>query len=320
MALEFDDSEQLTASLIQQAEATFPDYSVEPLGLGSFNCVVRAGEYALKSPLVSDREEKVAFVEAEAAILDKLPAVADLPNGTILHLPALKESKPGDPVPHNIFRFVPGTILSMPDVIAFDGADKAQLGRDIGSFVAWLSGVLTVDPSKEQPTKAPISSKTIVTALREYRLPFTEMMRSNGFQSTATLIEELVGGKQFDEGGTVYHAYILGHGDLRPANLTFNGNRLYGVFDFGNAVVTDPAEQLRWMYLLGESAGYAATQQYNEQTNSQVSLERVAKYAAIQVMSAAGRVAMHPSGRSLPTFQKDFLTSRYPEYDWSELG
>lgn len=314
MHVSFDNHELVTASLMETVEEAYPGSTAIPLGPGELNSVVRVDEVVIKSPLVSDEAEKEILVQTEAAATEQLPDAVQLTTGRTILLPQLIDSQPSRKPPYNVLRFVQGEQLPISYIASFTEPEKAQLGKDIGSLVAWLSQHL---PEKSPAQMSSLPPKTAISVLEHFWLPRLDDMRQNGFAQTAALVKELLECPHPPHGDTT--TPIAGHGDLHAANLTFQNRRLQGVFDFGNMAYRDPADELRWTYFMGETAAKEAARQYTQETGTKLSVEQIAYYAGVQAASRAASCAVYPDRKILPAPHYRVLSSQYAELDLSEL-
>ncbi len=315
----FDDAGLYTASLLEVAGALgAPHTSIQPLEPGMMNGVVRIDDTVLKSPRVSNDEYKERIVRAEAAVVEILPPIVQLATGTEVKVPQLRASRPDNRPPYNIFSFVPGEILAMSDIMSLSEPEKLQLGEDLGSFVARLARCDFSADALIRLQNIPVVRKTGAWLLEQHRLPYIGAIRHNGCFQVAELVGELAHNPH-PPGDEAVLEPIPGHGDLRPANLTFHKRRLVGVFDFGSMYPRDPAEELRWTCFMGEAVMRAAASQYTRETQTLLTPERIAHFANMQAVATAAFCAIHPDKGKIPLFQRNFLSGYYPARDLTEL-
>lgn len=312
------DAEAHAAALYDIVSATNPDEEIQVLDGGETSTVLRVGDVLYKSPhtSVGDHSSVIRF---EAAVAEPLPAAANLATGAVLAMPQLVASHPDKEPPYNMLRYVPGNIWDMPDIAMLSDAAKTQLGRDLGSFVAWLGKAIPVskfdDIQASTPAGVPL---TLIDALREFRLPHLRTILDNGYGNTAELLKELTGTLPPAYENPSLEPLTVGHGDLRAANMTFENERLKGIFDFGCLFLTDPAEELRFTCLVSEAALEAAIEQYYVETELWIPSQRIVHYAGAQAMLSASYCAINGVNAFSPS-NRNFLDQYYPDKDWSEL-
>jgi hypothetical protein len=219
-----------------------------------------------------------------------------------------------------VLSFVPGDILPLPEVAALDETAKIRLGKDLGSFVVWLTNTIPEAAHERIRSQAPATDLSLTVALKKLRLPHAEAIRAKGCHSTADLLEELANAPlpPYDDYDSPPVATC--HTDLRPDNLTFANGRLNGVFDFEMLKRSDPAEELRFTGFMGLSVAEAAIQQYYDETKVAIPLQRLIQYTGAQAIFAASFQVIHDGEKDkLSSIYQDFLSQQYPAKDWSEL-
>lgn len=306
------------AAMYDLVSATNPDEEIQVLDGGELSSVLRIGNVVYKGPHTSliDHSSVVRF---DAAVAEALPVTADLATGAVLAMPQLVASHPDTEPPYNILRYVPGDIRDTPDIAMLSEAAKAQLGRDLGSFVAWLGRTIPMSKLDDIQISTPIGMPlTLIDALREFCLPSLETIRDNGYGNTAELLKELTGKLPPPYEDPTLEPLIIGHGDLRAANMTFENERLKGIFDFGALFPTDPAEELRFICLVGEAAVEAAIDQFYVETQLRIPPQRIVHYAGAQAMLSATYCAIN-GVNAFSLSNRNFLDQYYPDRDWSEL-
>lgn len=100
--------------------------------------------------------------------------------------------------------------------------------------------------------------------------------------------------------------------------MTFEDKRLRGVFDFACLFPADPAEELRFACLIGESAVQAAADQFYTETGLAIPAQRIVHYAGVQAVFSATYCVIHDASAFSPS-NREFLDQYYSDRDWSEL-
>lgn len=222
--------------------------------------------------------------------------------------------------PRNVLSYVPGEVLSTETIQQFSSIERQRLGHSLGSFVVWMANAISSEMQTqitEEVGFAPFSRKDVLGL----RLEHAEYLMQNGYHTMVETLYEL------------YDAYddvtppgmdIVGHNDLRAANLTFNRDtdnqyRLNGVFDFGITKTTSVEHEMRHFAIMGEDVLEAAVAEYIEQTGIEPSREAIWHVHRAQVISASsyyaieGTIANHPERIAQ-------MIKTFPEKDWSELS
>lgn len=320
MEIRFGNKAAHAAALRQIATEAHPGSPVYSLNNGGINSsVVRVDNFIYKGQHSGIYPPEVA-TRREAAVAKVLPPEAKLATGALLILPQLIASHPSAQPAHNKLSFVPGDVLPLTDIVNFDEAGKIQLGKDLGSFVVWLTNAIPADVCESIQSQAPNTDLTLMTALKELRLPHAETIRANGYRSTADLLEELANTPlpPYDDPG--FLPSVTCHSDLRVDNLTFSNRRLSGVFDFEYLTRSDPAEELRFTGFMGSSVARAAIQQFYTETRVDIPLQRLTHYTSMQAIFAASIHGIHGEKKgNFSSVYQDFLKQQNPEKDWSEL-
>jgi Ser/Thr protein kinase RdoA (MazF antagonist) len=222
--------------------------------------------------------------------------------------------------PRNILSYVTGEMLPTEIIRELSSTERQQLGRTLGSFVVWMANAMSIETQTqiaEETNFVQLSRKDVLGI----RLEDAENLIQDGYHVLVETLYEL------------YDAYddivpstmnIVGHDDLRVANLTFNKDAadrylLSGVFDFGITKTTTVEHEMRHFADMGEGVLEAAVVEYAEQTGLEPSWEAIWHIHRAQVISASsyyaieGTIANHPEEimRMVETF---------PEKDWSEFN
>lgn len=164
------DAGEHAAALHDIVVAAHPAEEVQVLESGEVSSVLRVDDVVYKGPHTSLSELSSA-VRFDAAVSEALPAAASLATGTVLTMPKLVASHPDAEPPYNVLRYVPGDILNPSHIATFSEAEKTQLGRDLGSFAAWLDRTIPISRFDAIQANTPAGAPTTLTgALRDLRL------------------------------------------------------------------------------------------------------------------------------------------------------
>ena len=221
------DIEVVRALIIDQ----FPRWRHEPLvpiqSDGTVNAIFRLGEnLAVRMPLrPADPDEAVRRLRADAARLAEISAVCPFPTPSPIAI-----GLPGDeyPMPWSIQTWLPGEIatadgLAASHVFARDLATLIRAFREADTHGRHFTGA-------GRGGRLADHDEWMTTCFRE----------SDGLLDVAPLRALWQG---FRELPSLRHC-VMSHGDLIPANLLVQGERLMGVLDGGDFAAADPALDL----------------------------------------------------------------------------
>jgi aminoglycoside phosphotransferase (APT) family kinase protein len=221
------DSEAVRVLIIDQ----FPQWqheSIVPIhSNGTVNAIFRLGEHlALRMPIrPADPDEALRRLRAEAIQLKELSAVCPIPAPKPIAI-----GLPGDgyPMPWSIQTWLPGEIatadgLAASHVFAHDLATLIKAFRETDMRGRHFSGT-------GRGGRLADHDEWMTTCFRE----------SDGLLEVAQLRALWA---RFRQLPSLRHD-VMSHGDLIPANLLVQGERLAGVLDGGDFAAADPALDL----------------------------------------------------------------------------
>jgi aminoglycoside 2''-phosphotransferase len=76
------------------------------------------------------------------------------------------------------------------------------------------------------------------------------------------------------------------HDDLHPVNLLFLGSRLSGILDFGDANIGGVEEEMRWLYLMGDTVLNAAIAEHARLTGREPNYQHIRVWAIMHELSS----------------------------------
>jgi len=209
----------------------FPQWQYESLvpirSDGTVNAIFRLGEHlAVRMPIrPADPDESVRRLRADAVRLAEISAVCPFPTPRPIAI-----GLPGDgyPMPWSIQTWLPGEIATA------DGLASSHLfARDLASLIRAFR---EADTHGRHFTGAGRGGR-----LADHDEWMTTCFReSNGLMDVAPL-------RALWEGFRVLPSLrhdVMSHGDLIPANLLVQGERLVGILDGGDFAAADPALDL----------------------------------------------------------------------------
>lgn len=295
---------------------------IELLTASGLNYVVRSRiddiQYVTKVPRPDSVEpiDRWMYSQREAGILelleDHLPSPIRIPF-------ALSE---GPYLPVNLIEYLPGTLLTVPEVQALSSEEKFQLGNKLGSFVAWMANAI--------PANHPIIREGRIASLNKAEILLTNWTPQNtlklediGLPILADHLYEL-----FWQYSTLRkHGYdsgtITGHEDLKPSNWVFDvtrhGTNIAGILDFELTMQSCPEHEFRNLRWLGQAVLDAALVAYEQETGDSVDSELVLMWERIQIGIAAANWAMRQFKGQVRSVVRQRLEFAWPDADWSEV-
>lgn len=76
------------------------------------------------------------------------------------------------------------------------------------------------------------------------------------------------------------------HDDLHPSNLLFSGAKLTGIVDFGDTNRGGIEEEMRWLYLMGDTVVNAAIEHYQQLTGETINHDHIRVWAIMHELSS----------------------------------
>jgi aminoglycoside phosphotransferase (APT) family kinase protein len=231
------DVEAVRALILDQ----FPQWHCESLvpvpSDGTVNAIFRLGEHlAVRMPIrPADPEEALRRLRAEAVQLEELSAVSPFPAPRPIAI-----GFPGDgyPMPWSIQTWLPGEIATS------DGLAASHLfAHDLATLIRAFR-------------EADARGRAFTGAGRGGRLADHDEWMTTCFRESDELLDVAplralwAGFRMLPS----FHHDVMCHGDLIPANLLVQGERLAGVLDGGDFAAADPALDLVAAWHLLDSA------------------------------------------------------------------
>jgi aminoglycoside phosphotransferase (APT) family kinase protein len=222
---------------------------------------------------------------------------------------------------------VPGRTFTQAEVLErFSKEELAAYGRAIAQFVLYERAALHTSDFDEAADD--VSGCWYPSNDREEELvELWRHLRSSPIYEYPELYEAVI--DTFHE----YRAYLedgcikrdmIGHNDLRPDNVTFEQRdglwQLRGVIDFGTAISTDIARELRHLPRLGEAALHAALEELGAHAAPPLPdyyEQYIKMWARVQVVTTAA--TCYNSNVQPPESILHDMERLHPGFDWSEL-
>lgn len=105
------------------------------------------------------------------------------------------------------------------------------------------------------------------------------------------------------------------HDDLHPANLLFLGGRLNGIVDFGDTNTGSIEEEMRWMYLMGETVLKSTMEHYRLLTGVNIDHDHIRVWAIMHELSSyTSRLARQQTETTPFKRAQDHLRSWLPNF------
>jgi len=263
--------------------------SIKRVTSGEFGDVYILDDLGLVVKFIKGIKDSLHACVREALIVADISNRSDSP----LILPELEECAFYYYPAYNIFRKVEGVTLDSVDVKKFSDAERCLLGRKMGEFAAWMADAMSLEIYDE-----------IAQDTEEYR-PFSRsailQQRVNDVSfnwrvedTIGHLVLELYDHHELLRASGRLESTIVGHADLRPANMTFikdkEGWKPYGVIDFGIAQPTTPEEELRHAAILGEDIAREAVRSYEKKTGQLLDFSLIGFWAIVQAANICGYI------------------------------
>lgn len=285
------------------------------------NKVIAIGEdpkLVLKTPLPKFGRNPAKLALHEGLVLCHLEE--DAPTPPPVTIPRLYTCDVLAKQPNNLLSFVPGEILGDHTIDILSPAERQQLGRDLGSFVVWMTEAMapkTLDIISDEVGFEPITLQSIIKSHID-NIHFIEARRYHNLVEVLYELDvDLTKSTQPEE------PKIVGHNDLKPANLTFAKDKdglykLAGVIDFGVVRTNNINYEMRKILFMGEDILETAMTAYETATGISPSPELILLYLRAQVVGQVAFFAMQGMVNYRPELSTK-MKKLFPERDWTEL-
>lgn len=246
-----------------------------------------------------------------------LTFLQSVPNDQLWDLPKLV--KKSDDPPFLLISYVPGNVLKQRSRLSFQ--ERQLLGRDIARF-AILETQFDTEKFKteiEEPRGG---------SWRNWDERFERLYQLTDKKNLPTLTEiaqtMIALREQYYPNSFTHYANQVIHGDLRLPNLALrreNGkHRLSGIFDFETMRLGDMVEEMRGLHLLGRGAIDACNHELAKQNYPVIAPEKI-KFWCVGRWTAS---LLYQIANNCPDPKEynamvQYLTTEYPDADWSEL-
>lgn len=253
------------------------------LHLGELNTTLAGDESIIKIPVSSQFTSTHAHFEASA--------VEALPHDAPLHTPRVLFRGDSGDLGYTVLSRVPGTVIENHELSTLTPHEREEFGKKIGHFIAWLARSVSFESYENITRQSPLTT-TDRTELLTPSIVQSEAI-GDAFGNTRELLQLVLADlkEKLHDGqatGTLDPS-IIGHDDLRDANLTFmpdNGKLiLHGVFDFGIMKPSSPERELRHIVNAGHVALEMARRTYELEADASLDDELLMFWATLQAAS-----------------------------------
>jgi aminoglycoside 2''-phosphotransferase len=179
-----------------------------------------------------------------------------------------------------VAEYIEGMHLSVDQVQRLSESEQQTIGRSVADFVAELQHALSGQEVTHLRNEAGVQS--LHGPWESY---FAELFETQPLPNAK--LRPLV-----DEYYPLWKEYVSHeqrtlaiHDDLHFRNLLFTGSELCGILDFGDANCGGIEEEMRWLYLMGDTVLDAAIAHYQERTGNSVARDHVRVWAITQELA-----------------------------------
>jgi aminoglycoside phosphotransferase (APT) family kinase protein len=326
-------------SIIRQAEAIIEHYNGDEIDIADCE-IINEGERSLvvvcpgpdRDVLKSPRTAVGALgrVQYEAAVLEKLEVISKQ-SPPPLEVPVLQDSNDTQWPYWNAMSYVGGRVLGVDELEELSDKDHAELGAAAGQFAGWLAVHFTDQLYQSMRQEIGMPNQPIPNRIQRLERYAggrgTCWLAENGYPA---LDSELEGNYRMylklSAAGKLQPS-VIGHDDLGWHNVMMKsrmdgGWRPSGVIDFETLQPTTPECELRHMWLIGETAGRAAKDNYEAATGVVLDERLLHFWAVAQLLTNmvfSVNLAAPFGGSSSLAFRKRQIQRLAPYEDWSEL-
>lgn len=270
-----------------------------------------AGGYVVRMPRLLT-EERMAAIDREVYLLEVLDTAPQMSSDPPIHIPKLLDF--GVEWPYIVLSYVPGVVMPNPQL---PHDDLCAIGEALAHFIYRLSNAVhTVYPDAFSLVPTDFPRRRQLTNLAMHWQP--SKMQTPHFNE---LLYEILDNRYDFE--LPKDRPFFGHNDLSFRNITVRhtseGWRLAGVFDFGVAQPSSPAQEMRYLYGMNPRAAEICAQQYERLSGERINRETMRLWGTAEYALRLRHILTHGSARHFFTQAKAGLERMYPQTDWAEL-
>ncbi|HJQ08423.1 MAG TPA: phosphotransferase [Candidatus Saccharimonadales bacterium] len=290
---------------------------VDPYPGSNIVFAVPSRGYVVKMARSPIRENVLGGLEYERNVLDILQRSPAPPP-----VPIPRPLEYGLTTPHLVTSFVPGHTMRIADLLRTASSDDIHtMGETLGIFMHWLSQAIDQKTYLSEQLNA--YSPSFARRAQLNRLcnqPYTPLPGLPRLSDALLEIREA----WYDFRPCRGDDFFFGHNDLHTNNFayTLTGGRCHlgGIFDFGMAQPSSPAQELRTFYAASPAAAETCVRTFERLSGRSVGRVSLRLWATAE----HALPLHHIITRNLPNplyFReaKAGLERIYPGTDWSEL-
>ncbi|MEK7153053.1 MAG: aminoglycoside phosphotransferase family protein [Patescibacteria group bacterium] len=264
-------------AFMQQARLAIDDFAKEVgeityIEHGADNVVALVNrEYVFRFPRNPDAAKHLYF---ETAVLQKVAkrlTAAQVPELIQVHTQPF----------YSVAKYIEGEHLTDKEIQSLTEAQQIGLGRTIATFITQLNSAISGQEISRLRTEARLDGVEEPWEAYFKRLFVDETLPNE--RLGPVINEHYVLWKDYIRHEQRIHAI---HDDLHPANLLFLNSQLNGIVDFGDTNTGSIEEEMRWLYMMGDTVLKTAIEHYQGLTGSQVNYEHVRVWAIMHELSA----------------------------------
>lgn len=239
---------------------------------GADNLILLANrEFVFRFPRNESAEQRLYF---ETALLQKLAgkvrAVAIPEVIHISHYPLFV-----------VARYIEGVHLMGPQIKSLSSVEQEMIGITVARFMAEVNEAVSGLEIQRLRTEANLDRVS-----EPWDPYFRRLFQDNPLPNDK--LRPLV-----DEFYPLWKDYVAKeerthaiHDDLHPVNLLFMGSQLSGILDFGDANIGGVEEEMRWLYLMGDTVLNAAIAEHARLTGREPNYQHIRVWAIMHELSS----------------------------------
>ncbi len=191
---------------------------------------------------------------------------------------------------YSVYDYIPGSVVDSKVARLLSDNETANLGHDLGLFLAQLHGVST-KIIEEKMTKQTMS------LLNYYCQRINHGKKSEFYKKACQDLDQIIGHP------AVAHTVV--HGDLHGLNMVIDSKtkQLVGVIDFSELEIGDPHQDFRKLFMTDERLLAPSLEKYGDVTGKKLSEEIVKAWAYVNEWA---NVCFYYQTPSNPTYRRAY--------------
>jgi aminoglycoside 2''-phosphotransferase len=264
-------------AFMQQAQQAIHDFTKDVVEItyiehGADNVVALVNkEFVFRFPRNPDAVSRLYF---ETALLQRVGnqlSAVQVPNLLRVHTQPF----------YSVSKYIEGDHLTGEEIQALTEDEQTAVGRTIATFISQLNQAVSGLEIQRLRTEARVDNLDEPWGPYFQRLFMEQPLPNNKLQPVIqeyyALWKDYVAHEQ--------RTYAI-HDDLHPANLLFISSRLNGIVDFGDANTGSIEEEMRWLYLMGDTVLKAAIEHYQQLSGQPVNYDHIRVWAIMHELSS----------------------------------